>query len=192
MAVNIAANVAALEILPPQHVVAGLGAGFGLANLAGTIAAWWVLSRRIGGLHGSVISSVLIRMHLSAIPSVLFAVAATLMVAVVLPTGRLNAIVTVTLAGCGALLLYVLFAKASGITELTDLTTTVRSRLRRRSGRTLAPARRAGPWPGRSRATGCFPRCGSIPLAGGRQGATGALAASVFRPACRARRAARP
>lgn len=131
MAVNIAANVAALEILPPQHVVAGLGAGFGLANLAGTIAAWWVLSRRIGGLHGSVISSVLIRMHLSAIPSVLFAVAATLMVAVVLPTGRLNAIVTVTLAGCGALLLYVLFAKASGITELTDLTTTVRSRLRR-------------------------------------------------------------
>ena len=112
-------------------MVAGLGAGFGLANLAGTIAAWWVLSRRIGGLHGSVISSVLIRMHLSAIPSVLFAVAATLMVAVVLPTGRLNAIVTVTLAGCGALLLYVLFAKASGITELTDLTTTVRSRLRR-------------------------------------------------------------
>jgi putative peptidoglycan lipid II flippase len=131
MAVNIAANLTALAILPPRHVVAGLGAGFGLANLAGTIAAWWVLSRRIGGLHGPVIRSVLIRMHLSTIPSVLFAVAATLMVAVILPAGRLNAIVTVTLAGCGALLLYVLFAKALGITELTDLTDTVRSRLRR-------------------------------------------------------------
>jgi putative peptidoglycan lipid II flippase len=131
MAVNIAANLAALAILPPRHVVAGLGAGFGLANLAGTIAAWWVLSRRIGGLHGPIIRSILIRMHLSTIPSVLFAVAATLMVAVILPAGRLNAIVTVTLAGCGALLLYVLFAKALGITELTDLTDTVRSRLRR-------------------------------------------------------------
>lgn len=131
MAVNIATNLAALAILPPGHVVAGLGAGFGLANLVGTIAAWWVLSRRIGGLHGPVIRSILIRMHLSTIPSVLFAVAATLMVAVILPAGRLNAIVTVTLAGCGALLLYVLFAKASGITELTDLTDTVRSRLRR-------------------------------------------------------------
>jgi putative peptidoglycan lipid II flippase len=131
MAVNIAANLAALAILPPRHVVAGLGAGFGLANLAGTMTAWWVLSRRIGGLHGHAIRSILIRLHLSAIPSVLFAVAATLMVAVILPTGRLNAIVTVTLAGCGALLLYVLFAKALGIAELTDLTATVRSRLRR-------------------------------------------------------------
>src|SRR6202451_2820047 len=45
MAVNIAANLAALAILPPRHVVAGLGAGFGLANVAGTIAAWRVLSR---------------------------------------------------------------------------------------------------------------------------------------------------
>jgi hypothetical protein len=78
-----------------------------------------------------VIRSALVRMHLAVIPSVLFAIASTLMVAVILPAGRLNAIVTVTLAGCGALLLYVLFAKASGITELTDLTATVRSRLRR-------------------------------------------------------------
>ena len=40
--INIAANLLALAILPPQHVVAGLGAGFGLANLAGT-------ARRLAG-----------------------------------------------------------------------------------------------------------------------------------------------
>ncbi len=37
MAINIAANLVALAVLPPQHVVAGLGAGFGLANLVGTV-----------------------------------------------------------------------------------------------------------------------------------------------------------
>ena len=35
------------------------------------------------------------------------------------------------LAGSGALLLYVLFAKALGVAELTDLSSTVTARLRR-------------------------------------------------------------
>jgi EamA domain-containing membrane protein RarD len=61
----------------------------------------------------------------------IFAIAVTLMVGVVLPTGRLGALVTVTLAGCGAFLLYVLFAKALRIAELAELAATVRARLRR-------------------------------------------------------------
>jgi hypothetical protein len=52
------------------------------------------------------------------------------MVGVVLPAGKLGALVTVTLAGCGAFLLYVLFARALGVAELGDLAGTVRSRLR--------------------------------------------------------------
>ena len=131
MAVNIVANLAALAILPPKHVVAGLGAGFGLANLVGTVAAWRVLSRRIGGLDGREIRTSLIKMHASAIPGMIFAIAVSLMVDVILPAGTLNGLVTVVLAGCGSLLLYVLFAKAFGVTELEDLTGSVKARFGR-------------------------------------------------------------
>jgi hypothetical protein len=70
-------------------------------------------------------------MHGAAIPAVLFAIAVSLMINVIVPAGRLNALVTVALAGCGALLLYVLFAKALGLTELDDLTASVRARIGR-------------------------------------------------------------
>jgi putative peptidoglycan lipid II flippase len=130
MVINIAASLIALAVLPPQHVVAGLGAGFGISNLAGAIAAWQVLSRRIGGLGGRVIGGGLVRMHASAIPGAVFAVAVSVMVGAVIPTGRIAALFTVALGGSGAMLLYVLFAKAFGVSELTDLTASVRSRLR--------------------------------------------------------------
>jgi putative peptidoglycan lipid II flippase len=130
MVINIAANIVALSVLPPQHVVAGLGAGFGVANTAGSIAAWRVLSRRIGGLDGRVIRAGLVRMHASAIPGAIFAIAVSVMVGAVLPAGRIAALFTVAVGGSGAMLLYVLFAKAFKVTELTDLTATVRARLR--------------------------------------------------------------
>jgi putative peptidoglycan lipid II flippase len=130
MTINITANVVALAILPPQHVVAGLGAGFGVASLTGTAVAWRVMSRRIGGLDGYAIRDSLVRMHAAAIPAAIFAVAVSVMVSAVIPGGRLAALVTVAVGGTGALFLYVLFSKAFGVQELTDLTTTVRARLR--------------------------------------------------------------
>jgi len=130
MVINIAANLIALAVLPPQHVVAGLGAGFGVANLIGTIAAWRVLSRRIGGLDGRAIGAGLVRMHASAIPPAIFAIAVSVMVGAVVPTGRIAALFTVALGGAGAMLLYVLFAKAFKVNELSDLTSTLRARLR--------------------------------------------------------------
>ncbi|MGH3275734.1 MAG: murein biosynthesis integral membrane protein MurJ, partial [Streptosporangiaceae bacterium] len=68
MAASIGANVLALAVLPPGQVVAGLGIGFGLANLTGAVIAWLVLSKRIGGLDGPLISSSLVRMHAAALP----------------------------------------------------------------------------------------------------------------------------
>jgi putative peptidoglycan lipid II flippase len=130
MVINIAASLIALAVLPPEHVVAGLGAGFGVSNLAGSIVAWQVLSRRIGGLDGRAIGRGLVRMHASAIPGAIFAIAVTVMVSAVIPTGRIAALFTVALGGCGAMLLYVLFAKAFRVSELTDLTASIRSRLR--------------------------------------------------------------
>jgi putative peptidoglycan lipid II flippase len=130
MVINIAANLIALAVLPPQHVVAGLGAGFGVANLVGTIAAWQVLRRRIGGLDGRAIGAGLVRMHASAIPAAIFAIAVSVMVGAVVPIGRIAALFTVALGGAGAMLLYVLFAKAFKVTELSDLIASVRARLR--------------------------------------------------------------
>jgi putative peptidoglycan lipid II flippase len=131
MAVNIAANLIALKVLPATDVVAGLGAGFGASNLVGAIAGWRILSRRIGGLDGRRIGISLFKMHLSAVPCVLFAAAVSVMVGAVVPAGTLSALITVVLGGSGALLLYVLFAKALGVAELTDLSSTVTARLRR-------------------------------------------------------------
>jgi putative peptidoglycan lipid II flippase len=131
MATNIGANLIALEMLPARQVVAGLGAGFGLANLVGAVAAWWVLSRRIGGLDGATITTSLVRMHVASVPAVIFAIAVSVMINAVLPAGTLSSIIIFALAGTGSLLLYVLFAKALGVGEVTDLTASVTSRFRR-------------------------------------------------------------
>jgi putative peptidoglycan lipid II flippase len=130
MVINIVANFIALAVLPPRHVVAGLGAGFGLASLAGTIAAWRVLGRRIGGLDGPAIRQGLVRMHAAAIPAAIFAIAVAVMVGAIFPGGRIGALLTVAIGGSGAMVLYVLFAKAFSIAELNEVTASVRARLR--------------------------------------------------------------
>jgi putative peptidoglycan lipid II flippase len=130
MSVNIVANLIATAVLPPAHVVAGLGAGFGVANLVGTVIAWRVIGRRISGLDGQRIRYSLVRMHGAAIPGALFAIAVSVMVSAIIPGGRLAALFTVAVGGTGALLMYVTFAKAMGIPELNDLISTVRARLR--------------------------------------------------------------
>ena len=130
MVINIVANLIAWAVLPPRQVVAGLGAGFGLASVAGTVAAWRVLSRRIGGLGGREVRAGLVKMHAAAIPGAIFAIAVGVMVGAVLSGGRIAAFFTVAIGGVGAMLLYVLFAKSFGVAELNDLTSTLRSRLR--------------------------------------------------------------
>jgi murein biosynthesis integral membrane protein MurJ len=131
MITNITASLLSLALLPAGHVVEGVAAAFGLANVVGTAASWLILRRRLNGLAGRQIAASLINMHLAAIPGFIFALATSLMVSVVLPPGPVYGIVTVIVGGGGALLLYLLFARALGITEVTELT----SGLRRRLGR---------------------------------------------------------
>ncbi len=131
MVTNIAAALLALTVLPAGHVVAGLGVAFGLANLAGTILAWWILHRRLGGLDGHRIADRLIRMNVAALPAMLLAWAVTFMVGVIFAPGPAYGLITVILGGSGGLLLYLLFSRALGISEVTDLLDTVRARLGR-------------------------------------------------------------
>jgi putative peptidoglycan lipid II flippase len=123
MTVNIATNLIALSVLPPRDVVAGLGVGFGLANLVGTVLAWRILTRRLRGLDGYRIGRSLVRMHAATLPAALIAV----LVGIV--SG--SAIVDVVIGGGLALAMYLLFARALRIEEMTALSRTVLSRLGR-------------------------------------------------------------
>jgi len=131
MITNIALSLFSLSALPAGHVVEGVAAAFGIANLVGTVIAWRILSGRMRGLDGHRIASSLIRMHLAAIPGAIFALAITFSVGVILSPGPAFGIITVIVGGSGALLLYVLFAKAFGVSELTELGSGLRTRLQR-------------------------------------------------------------
>jgi putative peptidoglycan lipid II flippase len=131
MAINVVVSLLSLAALPAGHVVEGVAAAFGLANLVGTVIAWRILSRRMRGLHGRLIAISLVRMHLAAIPGAIFALAVSFAVGVIFAPGPAFGIITVIIGGSGALLLYVLFAKALGVTELTELGNGMRTRLRR-------------------------------------------------------------
>jgi murein biosynthesis integral membrane protein MurJ len=127
MTLNIVANVIALNVLPARDVVAGLGVGFGLANLLGTFLAWRILSQRLRGLDGRTIAGTLAKMHAAAIPGALFAITIGIMVTDTLAGGRTGAAITIVVGGGGALLLYVLFAKALRVAELASVTSTART-----------------------------------------------------------------
>jgi putative peptidoglycan lipid II flippase len=131
MVLNIASNYVALAVLPPGQVVAGLGAGFGAANLLGAAIAWRILSRRLGGLSGHAIRRSLLRMHAAAIPAAALAIVVSLAARTALPAGVLGALATVVLAGGGAVTLYLLLARLFGVRELTELLAAMTARIRR-------------------------------------------------------------
>jgi putative peptidoglycan lipid II flippase len=131
MVVNIAASLLSLAVLPAGHVVTGVAASFGLANVTGTVASWRILSRRLRGLDGHAITRSLVRMHVAAVPGMIFALAASYMFGVIFAPGAVFGLATVIFGGCGALLLYVLFSRALRIGEFAELTSGLRARLRR-------------------------------------------------------------
>jgi putative peptidoglycan lipid II flippase len=131
MITNIVISLLSLALLPAGHVVQGVAAAFGLANLAGTVISWRILSHRMRGLDGHLITRSLVRMHVAAIPAAVFALAVMFAVGVILSPGPAFGIVTVLFGGGGALLLYSMFAKALGVSEVTELTAGVRARLQR-------------------------------------------------------------
>jgi putative peptidoglycan lipid II flippase len=110
-------------MLPADRVVAGLGAGFGLANLVGMVISWRILTRRLRGLDGYRICRSLVRMHAAALPAALLAIVVGILSA--------NAAVDVIIGGALATAMYVIFARAIRIDEITSLTRAVLVRLGR-------------------------------------------------------------
>jgi len=131
MVLNIAVNYAALAVLPPGQVVAGLGAGFGAANVLGACLAWRILSRRLGGLGGHEIRRSVLRMHAAALPAAGLAIGLSLAVRTALPAGVFSAVIVVVLAGGGAVTVYLLLARLLKVRELTAVIAVIASRIRR-------------------------------------------------------------
>jgi murein biosynthesis integral membrane protein MurJ len=129
MAVRVAASFAALVILPPADVVAGLGVGFGLSSVVMAVWLWWILSRRVGGLDTRRISRTLLRMHAAAIPGMIFAIAASILISHIAPGGAIRALTIVVVGGSGGLVLYLLAAWKLGVAEVGELARKVRARL---------------------------------------------------------------
>jgi putative peptidoglycan lipid II flippase len=123
MAVNIVANLIALGVLPNSDLVAGLGAGFGVANIVGMVIAWRILSTRLRGLDGYRIGRSLVRMHAATVPAALLAILVGLVFG--------NAYVVVIIGSGLAVGMYLLFARCLKIEELTSLSRTVLARLGR-------------------------------------------------------------
>ncbi len=147
MTTSITLNVIALTTLPAAHVVEGLAASFGLANLVGAILAWRLLIRRVGSLDGRAITRSLVKMYVAAIPAALFALEMGFAVGVVIHPGFAYGLVTVLLGGGGGLLLYVLFARGLHLREIANLMATIGGRF---GGRRAGPGTRPLP-PGQGR-----------------------------------------
>ncbi|WP_106245397.1 murein biosynthesis integral membrane protein MurJ [Allonocardiopsis opalescens] len=126
-----AVAVASLLVLPSQQVVMGVAAGSMLSFVAGTVVAWIVLARRLGGLDGRTVLGSLLRMHLAAIPSAVFAVAMVLAFGV-LPGVVLPSLLSLLVGGGIGMFLFVLFAKWLGVREVSSFLAMVRGRLLRR------------------------------------------------------------
>ncbi len=132
MAVNVGANFTALAILPGRDVVAALGVAFGLANLLGSVLAWWVLSVRLRGLDGRAIGKSLVRMHVAAVPAALFALLITSVAGVLHPgEGRLSSALVVIVGGGGGLLIYLRFAQTLRVREVAVVGRTLIATFRR-------------------------------------------------------------
>ena len=74
----------------------------------------------------------LVRMHVASIPPLIFAVAVSAAVSVVIHPGAVNGFVTVLVGGGGAVLLYVIVARALRLDELSQLMRMVGGRFGRR------------------------------------------------------------
>jgi hypothetical protein len=73
-------------------------------------------------------------MHLATVPALIFALAMTFGIRVVLPQGAGYGFVTVVLGGGGAFILYAVFARSLRVRELTEVGRMVAAQLGSRLG----------------------------------------------------------
>jgi putative peptidoglycan lipid II flippase len=126
-------NFVVLAILPPGRVVIGMAFVYGLTSVFSAVIAWRLLNRRIGSLDGRLVTRSLVRMHVATIPALIFALVTMVTVGAILHPGPVYGFIVSLVGGGGALLLYVIVAKALHLDELNQLMRMVSGRFGRRS-----------------------------------------------------------
>ncbi len=133
MIATVIGNYIAVAILPPGQVVIGMAFVYGITSVFSAVVAWRLLNRRVGSLDGRVVTRSLVRMHVATIPSLILALAVSAAVGTILPPGAVYGFLTVLIGGGGALLLYIIVAKALRLDELSQLMRMVGGRFGRRA-----------------------------------------------------------
>jgi putative peptidoglycan lipid II flippase len=105
-----------------------MAAVYGITSVFSAALSGKLLLRRVGSLDGRLIVRSLTRMHVAALPSLIFAVLVTVAFGAILRPGPLYGFVTVAIGGGGALLVYLRVAGALGVEELPQLVRTVAGR----------------------------------------------------------------
>jgi len=130
---TVAGNFIVLAVLPPGQVVIGMAFVYGLTSVFSAGVAWRLLNRQVGSLDGRLVTRSLVRMHVASIPALVFALVISLTVGSVLHAGPLYGLIVSVVGGGGALLLYIVVARALHLNELSQLTKMVGGRFGRRT-----------------------------------------------------------
>ena len=128
MVATVAGNILMLVLLPSAYVVIGMAAIYGITSVFSAALSGKLLLRRVGSLDGRLIVRSLTRMHVAALPALIFAVLATVAFGALLGPGPLYGLAAVAIGGGGALLVYLRFARSLGVDELPELFSTVAGR----------------------------------------------------------------
>ncbi|GAA2213001.1 hypothetical protein GCM10009850_084630 [Nonomuraea monospora] len=131
-AVNAVLMVLLYLVLPAAYAVMGLALAYAVAYGLGAVLAWWLASRRVGGLGGWAVGMSMTRMYLAALPTAVLALAAVWLVTTVFGgLDFLNSVIVLAIGGGLGMVLYLGVAHRMRIPEVNSIVGMVARRVGR-------------------------------------------------------------
>ncbi|MFF0579395.1 murein biosynthesis integral membrane protein MurJ [Streptosporangium saharense] len=132
-AFNAVLGLASFFFFPPGYAVIGLALAFAVSYTAGMAATWLLASRRVGGLHGSRVFTVLTRMYCAAIPGGLVALGMLWLTQALTDLTTLSAITMLVIGGGCSMALYLVIAHRMRIAQISSIVEGIAERMVRQS-----------------------------------------------------------
>ncbi|MFF5205215.1 murein biosynthesis integral membrane protein MurJ [Streptosporangium sp. NPDC000396] len=131
VAVSAVLSLAAYFILPAKYVVMGLAFAFTVTYVVGTVVAWTLASRRVGGLQGGKVAAGLSQMHIAAVPAAAIALGVLWLTRELAGLTPLSAAIMLAAGGGLGMVLYLVIANRMRIPEVSSIVGMVAGRLGR-------------------------------------------------------------